>query len=163
MKKLILILVSLFSLTACNDALRTRVGNCQTADNRFVECSKSGDALTAGDYRKKYIAEVSVPIIVGTKQIILNDDAHDIDHDQELTCELDVAKGTQFNYTISKGILTLRNGITLLQLTKTNGSSSEGLVGTWAMSESDKTSQTITEMVFSNLEDVKIRKICNLK
>ncbi len=163
MTKLFFLLITLSTLVSCNDALRTRVGQCQTADSRFVECAKAGDALSTDEFRKMYIAEVSVPIIVGAKQLILNENAHDVDHDQELTCEVDVAKGTQFSYTINKGVLTLRNGITLLSLTKTNGSSSEGLVGTWSMAETTKTQQTITELKFSNLEEVKIRKVCNLK
>lgn len=163
MKRLTLILISLFSLTACNDALRTRIGQCQSADGKKVACAISGDALSVDEYRKMYIAEVSVPIIVGTTQLILNEDAHDLDKDNELICELDVAKETQFNYTISKGVLTLRNGITLLQLSRSNGSSSDGLMGTWAMTETTKTTQTITELTFTDLENVKIRKVCNLK
>lgn len=162
--KHLLLIISLFTLASCNDALRTRVGKCSTADNRFVECAKSGDALsTDEDARKRYIAEVTIPIVIGKSQLILNEDAHDIDEDDELICELDVAKGTQFNYTIQGGKLILRNGITLLTLTKTNGSSSDGILGTWSMSESEKKVKTITELQFTNHEEVRMRKVCDLK
>lgn len=162
--KYLFLLVSLFTLASCNDALRTRVGKCQTEDNRFVECANSGDALTADDdARKRYIAEVTIPIIIGKSQLILNEDGHDIDDDSELTCELDVAKGTQFDYSFQGGKLILRNGITLLTLTKTNGSTSNGIIGTWAMAEVGKKVKTTTELQFHNLEEVRIRKVCDLK
>src|SRR6476660_2836054 len=97
--KSVLFILTLLAITGCSDQMRTRLPN--TASNQ-------GDALTTDQdtFRKMYIAEVTVPVKIGQTQIVLDGTATDTDHDQELTCELDVAKGTQFNYVISKGQLT---------------------------------------------------------
>lgn len=156
-------ILSMLLLASCNETLRTRTGKCLGADNRYVACSSSGDTLSTNQYRKKYIAEVTTPISVGQSQIILKDYAHDSDHDQELTCELEVAKNKQFSYTLQQEKLILTDGLSTLVLSRQSGSKVDSLEGTWSMQEVLDKVQTVTELIFNDLEEVKIRKTCNLK
>ena len=67
------------------------------------------------------------------------------------------------NYSIENGILFLRDGLSTLSFTRTNGLSSEGLIGTWIMQEKTSKQLTITEVVFRDLEELRITKTCKIK
>ena len=161
--KLALFIITLFLVSSCNDVAGTRSSKCIGADNRYVSCSSSGDTLSEESYRKKYIAEVTTQITVGQSQIVLKDYAHDSDFDQELTCELEISKNKQFTYSFEDNKLVLKDGLSTLILTRQNGLTTDNLEGSWTMQEVLGKVQTITEVIFSNLEEVKIRKTCNLK
>lgn len=161
--KFILLTFSVFFLVSCNDTLRSRVGKCRGADNRFIECSANQDALSTDVFRKKYIAEVTLPVEVGQSQIIMTEFAQDSDHDQEHTCELEVSEGKKFNYTIQQNKLLLQDGLSTLVFIRTNGNYTKELTGSWSMKEEIGDVQTITEIIFKNLEEIRIRKVCNLR
>ena len=160
--KTITLIFALLVLSSCNDALRTRIGKCKSANNQLVICGTT-DALKSEEYRKTYIAEITTSIVVGQSQIILKDSVKDSDHDNELTCDLEISANKQFNYSIENGILFLRDGLSTLSFTRTTGLSSEGLIGTWIMQEKTSKQLTITEVVFRDLEELRITKTCKIK
>ncbi len=110
-----------------------------------------------------YIAGVSTPIIVGQRELILKQQVHHSDYDNEYVCALDIDANKQFTYSIEDEKLILKDGLATLTLSRTNGPSSAGLVGTWAMEEKKKNSLDVTELIFNDLEDVRIVKTCHLK
>lgn len=161
--KVIGLILTLTLFYSCNDTLRTRAKKCIGADNRYIECSSASDAITSENFRKKYIAEVTVPVEVGQKQLILKEAAGDSDHDQELTCSLEISKDKQFNYAFTNNKLVLTDGLSTLTLIRSNGAYNESLIGSWTMTQEEGKVQTITELIFNDLEEVRIRKVCNLK
>lgn len=110
-----------------------------------------------------YIAEISTMVEVGQSQIILKDYAEDSDFDSELSCDLQVAANKQFAYAFESGKLILKDGLTHLRFTKSSGFSSDGLIGSWVMQETVGKLTTVTELTFKDLEELTIKKTCNLK
>lgn len=160
--KTLSLIFSLLMLASCNDALRTRIGRCRSSSNQAVICNDS-NALKTEKFRKMYIAEISTTIEVGQSQIILKDYAEDSDHDWEFSCDLQLSANKQFSYSFESGKLVLKDGMANLRLTKSNGFSSDGLIGTWVMQETVGKVTTVTELTFKDLEELSIKKTCNLK
>lgn len=160
--KTIILLITLMFLASCNDAMRTRLGKCRSSDNRAIQCATT-DALTTENYRRMYIAQVTTPIIVGQRELILKREIHHADFDNEYVCDLDISANKQFTYTIEDEKLILRDGLATLTLSRTNGPSSAGLVGTWAMEVKKKNALDVTELIFNDLEELRIVKTCHLK
>lgn len=125
-------------------------------------CANS-DALTATKFRKMYYAQVTTSIVVGQSQLTLNDYAKDIDSDSEMSCELETSANKQFSYTFENGKLILKDGIVILRFIRSDGDGSDGLIGSWIMSETVGKLTTDTELEFNSLEDLRIIKKCNLK
>lgn len=160
--KLLLFLLTLFIITGCSDKMRTRLGNCATADDSKAQCG-SGDALTADNYRKEYKAQVTINISLGQKQLILDESAENEDFDQDYSCHLKVVQGTTFEYQITDGELILRNGITSLTFKKATGSTSDSILTTWTRSETVKKALVVTELEFLNKEVLHMKQNCFLK
>lgn len=161
--KTFFILSLLTLLTSCNDARRNRLSDCRNEFGKLIACV---DAYTVDEtaYRKQYIAQVYVPVSIGQSTIVFNDSETDADFDQDYNCNVDVARGTKFNFTIEKSKLILKNSINSLTLVKTDRLSTSDILGTWRIegAETNKV-DTITEMVFMDLNEVRIKKVCNLK
>jgi hypothetical protein len=152
-------------LAACNDAPRNRLSNCKNEYGKMIACSTS-NALMAGEtvYRKQYIAQATVPVSVGQNALTFNDSEYNEDYDQDYNCNLDVARGTKFNYSITNNKLTLKNSLATLVLVKTDRLSEDGLLGAWQMQSAETTKvDAVTEMVFMDHDEVRIKKVCNLK
>lgn len=150
-------------LTACNDAQRNRLSSCKNVNGKMIACSNSL-SVDETAYRKQYIAQVNVPVTVGQNALTLNDSEYSEDFDQDYNCNVDVARGTKFSFSISDNKLTLKNNIATLILVKTDRLSTDGLLGTWKMESAETTKvDTITEMNFMDLNEVRIKKTCNLK
>ena len=152
-------------LAACNDAQRNRLSTCKNNYGKAIACAES-NALTVGEtvYRKQYIAQVNVPVSVGQNTLTLNDSEYNEDFDQDYNCNLDVARGTKFSFTVTNNKLTLKNNLATLILIKTDRLSTDGLIGTWKMESPETTKvDAITEMNFMDLNEVRIKKTCNLK
>ena len=160
--KNITLFFSLLLLASCNDALRNRAGKCISSNNRSVLCSNS-NALKGETFRKKYIAEISSPIIVGQSQIVIKENAEDTDHDQELICDLEISANKQFTYSIENKKLILKDGISTLRFDRISDNGTDELIGTWAMQDRTENTLIVTEVVFKDLEEIRIRKTCNLK
>ena len=165
--KIVTLLFALLILTACNESSRVRPGKCRSGSNQITLCETSEtlkvDALTTTEFRKKYIAEVTTPITIEKSQLILVDQSLDSDHDQELSCDLDISDEKQFTYSIKDEQLILKDGVTTLVLDRSNGWGNDGLEGTWKMEEDSGNVQTVTELIFNNLDEIRIRKTCNLR
>ena len=160
--KTITFLITLLFLASCNDAMRTRLGKCRSSNNRAIQCGTT-DALTTENYRIMNIAEVTTPIVVGEKQLVLIDQVQDVDFNQEFICELDISANKKFSYRLEGDKLTLKDGFATLSLSRTNGPTSGGLLGTWAMEEKTKNGLDVTELILQNLEEIRIRKKCYSK
>ncbi len=157
--KTLTLLISLILLASCNDALRGR-RNCGSATGASF-CNE--DALKAEDFRKMYIADITTPIVVGQSQFIIKEAAENSDFDKEMSCDLQVSANKQFSYIIDGKKLILKDGITTLRFTRTEGSAADGLVGIWMMRQTVENLVTDTELIFKDLEELHIRKTCNLK
>ena len=129
----------------------------------MIACAET---LTAGDkeYKAQYIAQVTVGISVGQSNLSFDHSEYDEDADGNYNCNLDIKSGTKFSYTVTENKLTLKNSFTNLVLVKTDRLATEGLIGTWKMEIAEtKKVDAVTEMVFSDLAEVRIKKVCNLK
>lgn len=101
---------------------------------------------------------------VNTRELIFNNSGEDRDIDDlEAYCTLHVSAGSQYIYRISDDTLILKNNLTNLEFQKTGGLAEEGLVGTWTMEEEHSGNQIITEIIVEDLEEIRLRKTCNLK
>lgn len=150
--KTFFILFALTMLTSCNDAQRNRI--------------RSSNALTVddGEYKAQYIAEVNVVTSVGKTSLSFVHSEYSQDADTNYNCKLKISAGTQFSYIIKNNQLTLQNEFTNLIFTKTDRLTTDGLVGTWTMKQAETSKvDTVTEMEFSDLNEVRINKVCNLK
>jgi hypothetical protein len=160
--KTIFLICTLLLLVSCNDALRNRLGKCRSSTGQPIVCENS-NALTTENFRKMYYAQITTSIVVGQSQVILKDYAQNSDFDAEMSCDLEVSANKQFSYAFEKGKLILKDGIVNLRLTRTSGDASDGIVGTWFMSEAVGNVTTETELIFNDLENLRIIKRCNLK
>lgn len=161
-----LILLILFTLTACNDSQRRRLSdNCTNTEGKTVACVQNEELNAEYGFKSKFITSVSIPISVSETRITFEDSATDNDVD-DLTfiCSLDVGIGTSFTYNIENNLLVLKNGLTVLKFKKVIGRSSDNLIGKWSLTEkvSNKI-QTITEFIINDLENLRITKTCNVK
>jgi hypothetical protein len=165
--KTVTLIFALLILAACNESTRIRPGKCRSGSNQITLCDPSAtlkaEVLTTAEFRKKYIAEVTTPIAINKSQLILIDQSLDSDHDQELSCDLDISSEKQFTYIIKNDQLILKDGITTLILDRSTGWGNDGLEGTWMMQENSNNVQTVTELIFNNLDEIRIRKTCNLR
>ncbi len=165
--KTVTLLFALLILTACNESTRIRPGKCRAGSNQITLCETSEtlkvDAIETTEFRKKYIAEITTPISIENSQLILVEQSLDSDHDQELSCDLEISDEKQFTYTIQDEQLILKDGVTTLVLDRSNGWGNDGLEGTWKMQEDSENVQTVTELIFNNLDEIRIRKTCNLR
>ena len=165
--KIVTLLFALLILTACNESTRIRPGKCRSGSSQITLCNNKqmikADGLTDTEFRKKYIAEVTTPISIDDRQLILKDQVLDSDHDQELSCDLDISSEKQFTYSIKNEQLILKDGTTTLVLDRNNGLGNDGLEGTWMMQEDSENVQTVTELIFNNMDEIRIRKTCNLR
>lgn len=161
--KLFSILFILTMITACNDASRNRLSACKNSTGKAIVCSEAY-SIDATTYRKQYIAQVTVPVTVGQTSLALNDSEYSEDFDQDYNCNVDVSRGTKFTYTVTDTTLTLKNNLASLKLIKVDRLATPGLIGTWRMEAAETTKiDAITEMVFMDLNEVRIKKVCNLK
>lgn len=154
MMKTVYFIFCLLLLSACNDSLRTRIRPQAIGDGI--------NGLSTEVFRKMYIAEVSIPIIVGQGQMILQEAVRDSDYDSEYICDIDVAADKQFTYLIQDGELILKDGISTLILSRISGPTSKSVIGTWRMKDASKNALTETELIFNTLDELKIRKTCKL-
>lgn len=161
--KMLTFLSVLIFLSSCSDAQRTRRGNCQSSGGKFVECLQSTQNSMNQEFRKKYIAEVTTQIQTTNSKLTLLENVHDADFDQDQNCELTIEANKKFTYVIQEGKLILTDGMSTMVFKKSNGSLSEILLGSWSMEESLGKVQTITEVIFRNEEEMRIRKTCNLR
>ena len=150
-------------LSSCEDMPRTRRGQCLSYDNRVIECSKASNNLSISDYRKKYIAEVTLQSAITNESITFLENASDADFDQEYRCDLDVSSQKKFKFQLTNGQLVLYDTFTTMTFKKPNGSTSDNLLGTWEMIEVQGKAQIITEFIVKEFEEIRIRKTCNLK
>ena len=157
--KTIALLFLLAMLASCNDALRTRAGEWRSS----AVLGSNTEALQTAEFRKMYFAEVHFPILTGQSQIIFQENAQDSDFDQEMRCDLDISENKQFNYSFLNGKLLLKDGISTLILSRKGGLTSDGLIGTWQMKDTVGNLQTVTELIFKDLEMIRIKKTCSLK
>jgi hypothetical protein len=163
MMKILFSLSALLLLASCSDAMRTRTGNYLSSDGQSVECSKTSQNLETQEFRKKYIAEVTTQIQTTHSKLTLLENVRDVDFDQDLSCELSIEANKKFSYIIQGGKLILTDGLSTMVFTKSNGSLSEILIGSWSMEENVGKVQTITEIILRTEEEMRIRKTCNLK
>jgi hypothetical protein len=165
--KIVTLLFTLLILAACNESTRIRPGKCRSGSSQITLCNNTelikAESLTDAEFRKKYIAEVTTPISINDGQLILKDQVLDSDHDQELSCDLDISSEKQFTYAIQNEQLILKDGSTTLVLDRSNGLGNDGLEGTWMMQENSENVQTVTELIFNNMDEIRIRKTCNLQ
>ena len=161
--KILLMVTSLLIIASCTDAGISRPGKCISANKRMVVCSRATSGLSTDEYQLKYIAEITTDISVGQKQLILNESVSNEDTYNDYTCSISVTAGKIFNYSISNGVLLLNDGLNTLTLTKKSGSNSNDLITTWTMETVTKNEQIITELEFLSEEELRIKKICNVK
>ena len=165
--KIVLLLFALLILSACNESTRIRPGKCRSGSSQITLCNSKemikADGVTDAEFRKKYIAEVTTPISIDDRQLILKEQVLDSDHDQELSCDLDISSEKKFTYSIKNEQLILKDATTTLLLDRSNGLGNDGLEGTWTMQEDSENVQTVTELIFNNMDEIRIRKTCNLR
>ena len=159
--KTITLIFALLVLSSCNDALRTRIGKCKSANNQLVICGTQ-NALKSEDYRNKLIAEITTPIVVGKNRLTLKEEAHDSAFGNEYNCDLDIYS-KQFNYSIENEILSLKDGLSTLTFKRMSGFTSDGIIGEWEMEEKTEHTLYVTQLTFRDLEEVRITKTCNFK
>src|SRR4051812_45789994 len=109
MSKNFFFLFLLGTLMACNEMPRRQHSSCKSLQGLSVTCSE--EALTAAEFRKKYIADVDAPIEIGQTKFLFtgSDSAEDVD--QDYSCSLEVKEGTQFTYTLKDNSLVLKHGL----------------------------------------------------
>jgi hypothetical protein len=165
--KIVTLLFTLLILAACNESTRIRPGKCRPGSSQITLCNNTeaikAEVSTDAEFRKKYIAEVTTAISIDDRQLILKDQVLDSDHDQELSCDLDISSEKKFTYSIKNEQLILKDRTTTLVLDRSNGLGNDGLEGTWMMKEDSENVQTITELIFNNMDEIRIRKTCNLQ
>lgn len=159
--KTLLPLLILLTLSACQDAPLRRHNSCTRAADNNGACEYQPQL--GAEFTKMFIAEVTVQAVIGQKQIAVKATERDEDDDGTYFCTLEVSAGAKFNYKIEKRVLTLTNGINTLTFNKTEGLSDEGIMGTWTSQELTRTSQVTTELIVSDLEELRLRKTCKIK
>jgi hypothetical protein len=170
MKNSILLILTVV-VVSCSDNNRSRSKICEENKISLFECaaSVSNEANSIfndkdkNHFRKKYIAEVTVPIRTNSKEFIFNEDAKDSDFDQELNCNLEVSNNKRLSFSLETEKLILTDGRLTLIFKRSFTSIDEGLIGSWNMIEDDQNVQTITELIFYSLDELRIRKTCNLR
>lgn len=163
--KTTLLLLSLLALSGCNESQRKRLGGCKNAEGKLVICPQSEELSSEAGFKSKFITSVSIPVTISETRIIFDDSALDTDEDDiNLVCTLDVGVGTNFTYNIEEGLLTLKNGISVLKFRKISGKSTNDLIGKWSLKEkvSNKFYKT-TEFMFFDLENLRITQTCDVK
>ncbi len=115
------------------------------------------------DYTKKYIAEIRSSLEVNESELTFLDAAYNSDQDNEYNCEIDLGAKRRFKYNLNRGQLFLSDDFVKLEFTKVDGLLSQGLIGSWEMIETTEKHQIVTELIFNDLEEAKLRKTCNLK
>ncbi len=115
------------------------------------------------EFTKKYIAEVRTSIEANENELIFLDAAYDSDQDVDYKCEIDLGANRKFQFFIDSDDLILFDDSVKLKFSRVDGFSSEGLIGSWEMIESSEKIQIVTELIINDLEELKLRKTCNLK
>lgn len=156
--KFLLFTLILSSFVSCNDVPLRRTSPCKNDFGKSIVCA---DALTS-EYRKMYIAEVTVNADIGEESLRFTETDKDEERDQDYSCELDVAAGTQFSYKITENVLVLKSGLTSLRFNKTSGKGRDGLIGTWTQEETVAKASVKTELIFNDLEEIRLRKTCKI-
>jgi hypothetical protein len=138
-------------------------GNSSAPDRTATLRPEQVEQNFPSEFNKKYIAEVRTSIEAKENELTFLDAAYDSDQDVDYNCEIDLGANRQFKYFIERDHLTLFDDSVMLKFSRVDGFSSEELIGSWEMIESSEKIQIVTELIINDLEELKLRKTCNLK
>jgi hypothetical protein len=159
----LLLISGLLQLASCMQAESVDRNKCLTSNNQSIDCSQLTVPELSTNFRKKYIAEINIPISFENGILTFLEDGSDKDSDIDYNCEILADSGKSFRALIQDKQLHLRDGDLQIQLTREDGFTEDELNGTWSMTEETTMAQIVTELVVYNTDHIKIRKTCNLR